>query len=536
MKFLFFTILLFPGSGFFAQSTQKIEELIASDRTQVDKIKVLENPTTTLISSEFSEGKLGFKPINLDDLTIVKIYYVYTKYKLNPDFDQKKLDTKRFELFDKNYPGLVTNPLIEWELIEQTGCADFRVGTTFFHGFILVHRPSSNSNEREKEIEKLMSFLENPVDTFAVQKLDFVSEQLPTAEKTEVEDLIPEQPASYREGEFALYQYFQNKIYTPEIGTKRDDIWVEVSFDVDAFGRIGIINFKDDKYPDYVEDKVSETIRTMPEWNTARKNGNAVNSTVNLSIRVSYSRSVNGIYLRDGEKPSFEGDEEKIALLDKSNVVEKGDRLRNSIKYTGVYRGMELIEREAKLAMVVDVTGSMSQHIAVLKRWIQLNQDTLPFTSYSFFNDGDNKPTSQKKKGKTGGIYMTKDVNETSNTIVTAMKAGNGGEVSESDMEAVLFAIENDSLCDEILLVADNYSDVRDISLLGDIHKKVNVLLCEAPQTLRVEYLKIIKDTGGYLLLNGEKINLNHLKKGDNITIQDNTYNYDGTDFRLRKE
>ena len=85
----------------------------------------------------------------------------------------------------------------------------------------------------------------------------------------------------------------------------------------------------------------------------------------------------------------------------------------------------------ARYALVMDVTGSMAPNIAAMKRWIEKNASNMDFTSFSFYNDGDGKPTSQKKKGETGGIYMTTSVDEIGQVIEKAVLAGSGGEISE---------------------------------------------------------------------------------------------------------
>src|SRR5690606_34139262 len=112
-----------------------------------------------------------------------------------------------------------------------------------------------------------------------------------------------------------------------------------------------------------------------------------------------------------------------------------------------------------------------------------------PFTSFSFFNDGNNAATKNKKIGKTGGIYFTKSISEINKQIKEAMQMGNGGEAPENDIEAILYAIENDNLADEIVLIGDNYSAVRDLELLKEISKPVHVILCAAPKFVRNDYL-----------------------------------------------
>ena len=89
-----------------------------------------------------------------------------------------------------------------------------------------------------------------------------------------------------------------------------------------------------------------------------------------------------------------------------------------AVKSSSVYKGLENLNKGENIALVMDVTGSMSGHIAALMNWIRTNsKDGLPFTSYTFFNDGDKKPKSKKKIGKTGGIYMTTLLEDVQKTI-----------------------------------------------------------------------------------------------------------------------
>jgi hypothetical protein len=173
----------------------------------------------------------------------------------------------------------------------------------------------------------------------------------------------------------------------------------------------------------------------------------------------------------------------------------------------------------------------MTTHIAAMLHWVRLYQLSAPFTSYTFFNDGDMKTTKQKKIGETGGIYMAESFAEVGDVIKKAMTKGNGGEAPENDLEAVIHAFTTDPNAHSVVLVGDNYSEVRDLELLTNITRPVHVILCAAPKFVRCDYLSIAKETGGLFILNGESIDLSSVQKGDIIQIQKIDYKYTGSNF-----
>jgi len=82
--------------------------------------------------------------------------------------------------------------------------------------------------------------------------------------------------------------------------------------------------------------------------------------------------------------------------------------------------------------------------------------------------------------------------------------------------------------------LGDNYSPVRDIELLPKVTKKVNVLMCSVKGSLRPDYLLIAKNTGGYLIYNGERIALTTVRKGDILSVGSYQYDYNGREFKVR--
>ncbi len=529
----------------FSQNSGAIESILQMERTQIVQLEEAETNTITYLPSEFAEDVLSAEKYNyLHNATIVKVYYVYTQYKLNASFDQLTLDRKRFRLLDEHFPEIIENPIVEWQILEQTGCKHYNEGDDYFHGFVIVHRPILSPEEMEeariKEIEKIDAYFENPVETFEIEVLDPVEKSIETTSLDSVNKtntIVPDTEAKFYNGDYALYEWFRDDMVNcEEVGLKRQDIWVDFSFEVDTVGNPYNISFNGE-YSDNIKDQMAGTIMLMPDWIPASKNGQKVNSTVNLKVRVSYSRDVKGIYTRDGYQPVFTAPAPEIELPTAPTHSPSFNKMENTeaitVKTMAVYKGMELISEEQRLALVMDVTGSMAGQIAAMMNWIKTNLKAgVPFTSYTFFNDGDNKETKKKKIGQTGGIYMTTAVEEINKTIKKTMKKGYGGERPENDIEAVIYATDNDLEADAVLLIGDNYSEVRDLELLKKIDVPVHVILCSAQKSVRSDYLQIAKETGGMFILNGKSIDLSGLVKGEKIFIQGIEYKYTEPEFK----
>ena len=526
----------------YEQTSQRIESILKIKRDQIVKLNQVSTSTVTYIPSEFAKPNLNqqIQLASLQETSILKVYYVYTQYKLSSNFNQLELDRKRLNYLNQLLPSLIEDPLVQWQIIEQTGCTDYSMGDTYFHGFVVIHREIPTEKNRAEEIEKLDAFLNGSTDIFIEPLIDPIQEQISKDEaavmnnQANTSDSKKNHVAVYPDGEKALFNFFQsNLINGPEIGQSRVDTWVDVKFTVRADGDIEELVFLDD-YPDYIKEEITNAIERMPSWRPATSNNLPINSSVNLQIRISYSGNTKGMYTRDKLKPSFnEGNLVVVEEIESSDINLMTSPQAINIKTTAVYKGLELINQKQKIALVMDVTGSMTSYIATMVKWINANPSNHPFTSFTFFNDGNNAATKNKKIGKTGGIYFTKSISEINKEIKEAMRMGNGGEAPENDIEAILYAIKNDNLANEILLIGDNYSAVRDLELLKDITNPVHVILCAAPKFIRNDYLMIAKSTGGDFILNGDLITLSELQHGEKIIIQGIEYKFTGTEFEL---
>ena len=190
--------------------------------------------------------------------------------------------------------------------------------------------------------------------------------------------------------------------------------------------------------------------------------------------------------------------------------------------------------------VVTDITHSMNPYLEEVLIWHILNLRKGDFCKYIFFNDGDKKMASAKKIGSAGGIYPCQggfeDLSEIIETMHVAMENGlGGGEPPENDLEAVIAGIKQKKKVDELILIADSYSRVRDMSLLSQITIPVRIILCGAEgkndfyrgleSEINEEYLTIAHRTNGSIhTLREDILDLSERKEGEIVEVGEHRY------------
>ena len=530
MKTIALSILLSVNYCVQAQNSSVIDKILSQKRVQTEKIDAQNTRTSTLITSDFSNETVKATK-KLEDVTIVKAYYIYTSYKQSPSFNQAHLNQKRLTQLAKLVPNVVHDPYIEWEVIEQTGCTSPEEGQDYFHGFVLIHRPVVSEYEREKELIKMEVFLGNPSNSFNEDQLDVLEPQLNKSTAESIESVQNFRKAKYKEGNYALYDYLRDQLRNPEISRTRFDKWVKATVSLDEKGKVTEVEVHGD-HKSVVKDQIKQALLQMSDWDPELKNGNPVATNLSLEIRTSYSMNVNGMYTIDGKQPSFTKSEMASKTGKDAEVSDEDLEKMTILESKPIYKSLEKLDSE-KISIVMDVTASMNGELASLNWWIYNNTDTLRITSYSFFNDGNNMPDKKKKSGSIGGFYQAQFIGEVASQMMEAMRSGNGGDGQENDLEAVRFAINTDSKSDAILLIADNCSDVRDMSLLSSINKKVHVLICSNPKTVRTDYLDIAYNTGGDVIVDGRRYPLSNVIQGQHLFVRGTSYTLTSSGFKV---
>ncbi len=186
-----------------------------------------------------------------------------------------------------------------------------------------------------------------------------------------------------------------------------------------------------------------------------------------------------------------------------------------------------------------DLTGSMSPYTAQLLVWFKQNIDTRRILQFVFFNDGDDMMNSRKRVNRTGGIYMvqTDDMQELLRVVQDCMSNGNGGDIVENDIEALMTGIQNCRGCAENVLIADNLSAMRDYGMRGRLREPVRIVLCGTQLGINTQYLDLARDTRGSVhTIDEDFYTLNEMRHGDVVTIAGKEYELYNGKFREKRE
>ena len=213
------------------------------------------------------------------------------------------------------------------------------------------------------------------------------------------------------------------------------------------------------------------------------------------------------------------------------NIINGRENFEDSV----VFKVFDRHEDWKNMLVVNDWTGSMYQYGAQSVLWHRLNlrkSDSLANVAiqhFVFFNDGNLLPDDEKEIGATGGVYYTQSnsVRQIGNTMREVMLSGYGGDKPENDLEAVLYGMEKAGDFDEIVLIADNSSPVRDIELLSQIGKPIKIILCGTSRTkgIHPHYLEIARKTKGSVhTITDDILNLANKKSGETFEVSGQTY------------
>jgi hypothetical protein len=184
-----------------------------------------------------------------------------------------------------------------------------------------------------------------------------------------------------------------------------------------------------------------------------------------------------------------------------------------------------------KMLIVNDWTGSMYPYGAQAVLWHRLNYENNAVKYFIFFNDGNEKINRQKRIGNTGGIYYCKpdSIEYLLKVMKLVAKRGNGGDIPENNIEALLKAIRLFKGYDELVMIADNNAGVRDMILLDRVTVPVKIILCGTYSPIHPHYLEIARKTGGSIHTIEEDIaGLNEIREGEKVSIS-------GIEYVLKK-
>lgn len=217
-----------------------------------------------------------------------------------------------------------------------------------------------------------------------------------------------------------------------------------------------------------------------------------------------------------------------VARRIKAKRVKVGRFDKRFLQNTNEYDALVNKIWKGKWGIVTDVTGSMGPYSAQVLLFLKYNTDVLKTSRFTFFNDGNGAPELIKRIGSSGGVYNVNSNNFDTiyHTILTAMENGNGGDIPENNIEAIISATKKWPDIDTILMIADAGAPIKDIVLLKQLKKPVSIVLCgNVDGNVPFDYFMLARETGGTIIQTNDEIrNLRKYKKGDVVEVGERTY------------
>jgi hypothetical protein len=149
------------------------------------------------------------------------------------------------------------------------------------------------------------------------------------------------------------------------------------------------------------------------------------------------------------------------------------------------------------MLVVMDWTSSMYAYGGQAILWQALHAQAGGIKYFSFFNDGDDR--YDKPLGKAGGIYYSESGSlENVVALMSLVRSrGDGGDIPENDFEALIKSMKRYPQFDEVVLIADNNSWVRDFDLIDSIQVPVHTIVCGNYYGIHTDYINLAYRTGG---------------------------------------
>jgi hypothetical protein len=338
------------------------------------------------------------------------ITYAYTDFKVDPAFDQAKLNRERLFKLHQHFPSLFDTTETEWKVLEQTSAKSDVEAKEMFHGFVIYYRPAPTKESMESEI----NFMESKID----EVLNFASPMSDTS---------------------TLINVFETKVLF-------DKSESEIDYTIDEhYVTSEVLTFDYGNY--FVDTTVSAVFNRNKDW--------------------------------------------------------------------------------TKMLINCDLTGSMSPYATQLFLWHKLNLNKNKVQNFVFFNDGNITPDNKKKAGSTGGIYFSQADNfdELKDVAYKCMRSGGGGDAPENDIEAILKGLDRCEDCGDVILIADNWANMRDYQFIDKIDRPIKIILCGTQFGINKQYLDLARATKGSVhTMEDDLSNLMDLKEGEEIAIGNHTF------------
>ncbi len=520
-------------------------------RISTPQLNAVENEFTILLEMAFNAAvpRNKLSKIKLNEIETISL--VYTKYKLNQEFDQVQLNASRLEKLYASIPGLSSNKEIKWYWIEQTGCNNAEYCNNLFHGFVITLKKTDEMRDMEtplldyytKMYEGTSESTEELDSVILCKKLPFVK----ICDTVEERHLIT--------GNKLVRIFGFNKDVKKKLNKKlrrlnADFNEFSIQLIINTSGKFQSLNpLEENKENAKIIQLLNSEMRILP----ARYSGKKILTKAMVSIKLDY-KNADITLLQTPILPDstvFNLDKFlykttstiKCEYIDTTKRTYASDTTRrtNALgKYTTpdvVLRAFERNKHWENCLIATDVTGSMYPYLAQFKVWhaknLEYNKGNHDFV---FFNDGNNKPDHTKITGAVGGNYYIKTSSkaELFKTMNTSMTSGGGGDAPENNIEAVIEGLKMNNKVKAVIMIADNNATPRDLELLHQVNVPIRLIVCGAYNGINTAYLEMVrKNKGSIHTMEDDLLNLFQLKENETFTLDG--INYIIENGRIRK-
>lgn len=414
----------------------------------------------------------------LSDTIVERIELVYTLLK-GKNFDQVKLNRERYEMLRSYFPAAFKSNLIEWKLIVQDGSLEYDIAKNYFHGFVIYIKPYRVTTSDGTIITTVMDRRIDDVDS----KILTTNEEIEKVKK--------------------LVGYADKKV------------------------KMTLVKEKVEKW-ETIKQWTGKYVHHIPE---KRKEGKLFDKAGPMNRPKQYvTKRVKKVSYIEKEIPT----KDSISYIESA----KASVARVSADSVILTHFPKNEERWKNYVIAQDLTASMYPYIAQTLMYFK-NKATESPKKIIFFNDGDKSPDGLI--GRTGGLYYVNSnlYSEIEKKAFDCMLGGNGGKKAENDLEAVLYAAKKAPEAKGILLIADNYSKIRDIPLITEVtalSKPVDIILCgvEKSGDINLDYIYLARRTGGNIYtIEKTYNNLNQYKNGDLFKVGSQVFKIEANKINL---
>ena len=506
-------------------------------KNQVAKFNVpKEDSLTIVIPMQFNEAITNTLINNIAPIEIYSINLVYTQYKLSEQFNQTQLNEKRMDKLYQKMPLIKNNAMIKWLLTEQTDCQDKNTCLDFFHGIVIKLKDKATIREFNLLDDYYNLYKSAYINTYTSK----ITKELPLGFIEQCDTVVKKVRSSFQlaklktisfESDYQLIKYLNKNLKTnPQFS-------LHFIYDKD-----NNLEFHPDYPLPFKQKEVLNYVRNQVIIKRAKYQNKYIDAEFDIAFdfrTLKQIKTSQRLLLPSGQ---FVSEEEAMFTSVKTVQCKNIDTvtLRTLIYKQSPDLILKVLDRNKQwknCLVVTDVTGSMYPYLAQFKLWHQQNIKYSTNRQFVFFNDGNRTPDKSKVVGKVGGVYFIKTAHFDSlmNIMQLAMLRGNGGDIPENNIEAVLTGIKRGQQIKEVIMIADNIATPRDLDLLSQVRVPIRLILCGTHTgPFNVNYLNMIKKNKGSIHTIEEDLNgISSIKEGETLQLEGYKYVYKKGSFKL---